>query len=115
MRFWPRRKKDGGDPPYRPLSAEAFSRCVEGGWEITQEWDPKRQTVRGGWSWNKHAVVQCILEEAVGADALAALNDEAREQLLARISEEQYGPSRVPSRAQRRRWRRVGIGVEGKE
>lgn len=113
MRFWPRRKKDEGDLPYRPLSAEAFTRCVESGWQIAQEWDSKRQIVRGRWSWNEDTFKHALLLEAVGEEALTELNDEARKRLLARISVDQYGPDRRPSRAQRHRWRRVGI--EGKE
>ncbi len=59
--------------------------------------------------------MEAILEEAVGAEALAGLDQAARERLLARISDEQYGSPRVASRAQRRRWKRVGIGMKREE
>ena len=112
MRFWPRRKQDEGGPPYHPLSAAAFTRCAEGAWEIVQYWDPGSQTVKGRWCWSEDAFKEALLEEAVGAAALAELDQAAREQLLARISEEQYGAPRRASRAERRRWRRVGIEVK---
>ena len=83
MRLWPRRKKDeGGTPPYRPLSDEAFSRCVADAWEVIQEWDPRRQTVRGRWWWNKAACLQCILLQAVVAKTLDGLDQAAQRAAL---------------------------------
>ncbi len=107
MRLWPR-KKDEGDPPYRPLPAEAFTKCIEAGWQIVQEGR------RRWWCWNEDAFKLAFLKEAVGEEVLAGLDNDARERLLMTISKEQYGSPRTPSRAQRRRWKRLGIDVEGK-
>ena len=45
MRLWPQQQHDEGrTPPYRPLSAEALSACVEAGWEIIVV----RDAIQGG-------------------------------------------------------------------
>ncbi|MFQ5880378.1 MAG: hypothetical protein ACE5IZ_09430 [Dehalococcoidia bacterium] len=99
----------GSSSSYRSISDDVYRRCVESAFVAVEDRNRKGQLIRRHVYWDEALFKAAILEEAMEPEVLAALDSEGRDRAFAEISESQFGPAFVPSRAQRRRWKRAGL------